>query len=93
MKLLKYTIIFFSCIVYTSLHAQEPQGTQSINEGSIEDQFEFVIKKSTNWNDDNGQAYEVIKRNMMLTLKAHTIDTLNAIQKRLDDTKILVVNY
>ena len=89
MKLLKYSVfIFLICSVCTSLHAQEQ--TQSINEGSIRDQFEFVIKKSTNWNDEKGQAYEVIKRNMMLTLKAHTLDSLNAIQAKLDNTNNIV---
>lgn len=91
MKSMKYSVfIFLICSVFTGLQAQEGQKTQSINEGSIIDQFEFVIKKSTNWTDENGQSYEVIKRNMMLTLKAHTIDTLNAIQARLESTKNIV---
>jgi len=91
MKLLKYSVfIFLICSVFTGLQAQEGQKTQSINEGSIIDQFEFVIKKSTNWTDEKGQSYEVIKRNMMLTLKANTIDSLNAIQARLDYTKNIV---
>ena len=91
MKSLKYSVfIFLICSVFTGLQAQEGQKTQSINEGSIIDQFEFVIKKSTNWTDEKGQSYEVIKRNMMLTLKAHTLDTLNAIQARLESTKNIV---
>lgn len=91
MKSLKYSVfIFLICSVFTGLQAQEGQKTQSINEGSIIDQFEFVIKKSTNWTDEKGQSYEVIKRNLMLTLKAHTIDSLNAIQARLDYTKNIV---
>jgi hypothetical protein len=91
MKSLKYSIfIFLICSVFTALQAQEGQKTQSINEGSIIDQFEFVIKKSSNWTDEKGQSYEVIKRNMMLTLKAHTIDSLNAMQARLDSTKKIV---
>ena len=91
MKSLKYSVfIFLICSVFTGLQAQKGQKTQSINEGSIIDQFEFVIKKSTNWTDEKGQSYEVIKRNMMLTLKAHTIDSLNAIQARLENTKNIV---
>ena len=91
MKSLKYSVfIFLICSVFMGLQAQEGQKTQSINEGSIIDQFEFVIKKSTNWTDEKGQSYEVIKRNMMLTLKAHTLDSLNAIQARLDYTKNIV---
>jgi len=91
MKLLKYSVfIFLICSVCTSLQAQGDPQTQSINEGSISDQFEFVIKKSTNWSDENGQSYEVVKRHMMQTLKAHTIDSLNAIQTRLDNTNNIV---
>lgn len=91
MKSLKYLVfIFLFCSVFTGLQAQEGQKTQSINEGSIIDQFEFVIKKSSNWSDEKGQSYEVIKRNMMLTLKSNTIDTLNAFQARLDSTKNIV---
>jgi len=91
MKLLKYS--FFIFLIYslnTSLQAQEEQQTQSINEGSIGDQFEFVIKKSTNWSDENGQSYEVVKRHMMNTLKAHTLDTLKAVHARLDNTNNIV---
>ena len=91
MKSLKYSVfIFLICSVFTGLQAQEGQKTQSINEGSIIDQFEFVIKKSSNWTDEKGQSYEVIKRNMMLTLKAHTLDSLNAFQARLESTKNIV---
>ena len=90
MNLLKYSVfIFLICFVCTSLQAQKEQ-TQSINEGSISDQFEFVIKKSSNWRDEKGQSYEVIKRNLMITLKAHTIDSLNAIQAKLDNSNNIV---
>ena len=93
MNLLKYSLfILLLCLINTGLQAQEKQQTQSINEGSINDQFEFVIRKSTNWNDENGQAYEVVKRHMLNTLKSHTIDTLNALQARLDNTNEIVNN-
>ena len=84
MKLLKYALFtFLICLLALGLDAQETT-TTSINEGSIDDQFEFVIKRSSNWNDAKGQSYEVIKRNMFLTLKAHTLDSLNAVQEKLN---------
>jgi hypothetical protein len=89
MELLKYSVfIFLICSVCTSLQAQ--QQTQSINEGSISDQFEFVIKKSSNWTDEKGQSFEVIKRHMMHTLKAHALDSLDAIQAKLVQTNNIV---
>jgi len=67
------------------MSAQELK-TQSVNEGSISDQFEFVLRKSSNWNDERGQAYEVIKSNLILSLRSHVLDSLDAIQNKLDDS-------
>lgn len=78
------------CMASTSLSAQEPQQTKSIDEGAISDQFDFVIRNSHNYQDENGQSYEVVKRNMMATLKAHTLDSLNAIHLKLDNTNKIV---
>jgi hypothetical protein len=90
MKLLKFSILVLLLIFgSTSLIAQEKQ-KQSINDGSIDDQFEFVIKKSSNWRDEKGQSYEVIKRPLMLTLKSHTSDSIKAIQNKLETTKNIV---
>lgn len=85
MKLFK-NLCFALCILslYTPLQAQESAEPQSINEGSIGDQFEFAIKKSNNYNGPSGQSYEVIKRSMMLNLKTNTLDSLGAIQSKLE---------
>ncbi len=91
MKFIKYIIL--SSIVLggcSSLFGQEPLGTQSINEGSVGQQFEFAIKKSNNYNDPQGRSYEVIPRTMMLNLKKNTIDSLNAVQNRLNSATDLI---
>lgn len=91
MKLLQHSILMLLlCTVAASLSAQEPQQTKSIDEGAISDQFDFVIRNSYNYKDENGQSYEVVKRNMMATLKAHTLDSLNAIHLKLDKTNKIV---
>ncbi len=85
MKSVFTLICFFTLSI--SIQAQNTSQTQikaSINEGSIADQFEFVIQKSSNWRNERGQPYKVIKRNMMTTLKAHTLDSLKAIQDKYD---------
>lgn len=87
MKNFKYPIfIFLICALCANLQAQEKQETQSINEGSIGDQFEYAITKSNNWTDPKGQSYEVIKRKMINSLRTNTLDSLNAIQIKLDNT-------
>jgi tetrahydromethanopterin S-methyltransferase subunit B len=65
------------------IYAQDNE-TQSLNEGSINDQFEFILRKSGNFKGTNGQAYEAVNRMMLLTLQAHTIDSLKTLQSKLD---------
>ncbi len=85
MKLLKNSTLFLLFgLLSIGLAAQDQQQTQSIDEGSISDQFDFVIRKSNNWKDPKGQAYEVIRRNVVLTLKAHVEDSLKTIQATLN---------
>lgn len=86
MKILKsITFTLTLCFLSLYLSAQEIQ-TTSINEGSIGDQFDFAIKKSNNYNDANGRSYEVIRRDMILALKKNTLDSLSAIQSKLDNS-------
>jgi len=84
-----YIYILFAFFLFstsTILPAQDTPEAQSINEGSIEDQFEFAIKKSNNYTDGNGRSYEVIRRTMMLDLKKNTLDSITAIKNRLDNS-------
>ncbi|NNK73179.1 MAG: tRNA (guanine-N1)-methyltransferase, partial [Flavobacteriaceae bacterium] len=57
----------------------------SLNDGTIDNQFEYVIRRSNSWQD-----FKVIKKNWMYTLKAHTIDSLNALHKELESTQGVV---
>jgi len=66
--------------------------TESINEGSIEEQFEFVIDKSSNWTDPQGRVYEVIRRQMLNTLKSHAADTVSAVRRDLLRAQGNIVN-
>ncbi|MCB0431896.1 MAG: tRNA (guanine-N1)-methyltransferase, partial [Mangrovimonas sp.] len=61
------------------LSAQETNEDQlSLNEGTLDNQFEYVIQKSNNYQD-----YKVIKKTWLYALKAHTMDSLKAIQSDL----------
>ena len=90
MKILKFLVltilIGFSS---NSIYAQNNE-TQSINEGSINDQFEYILRKSGNFKGTNGQAYEAVSRRMFLALQAHTIDSLKTIHEKLDNTRSTV---
>lgn len=87
MKSLKLSILVLLLIFGSTFISAQEKKQQSLNEGTIEDQFEFIIKKSSNWRDEKGQSYEVIKRNLILNLKGNTLDSLKAFQAKLNDTK------
>ena len=82
-------ILFFT--LSTNLQAQETASIDddklSLNSGTIDNQFEYVIRRSNNYQD-----YKVIKKVWLYALKAHTIDSINAIQKQLDETKTVIKN-
>lgn len=81
LKFLALTVIM--ALGSNSIYAQDNE-TQSLNEGSINDQFEFILRKSGNFKGTNGQQYEAVSRSMFLTLQAHTIDSLKTLQSKLD---------
>lgn len=88
MKYFKTLFLTTLCILsFTTLIAQETteEDKLSLNEGSINNQFEFVIQRSNNY-----QEYKVVKKNWLYTLKAHTLDSLKAIHKDLADTQAIV---
>jgi len=88
------TIVLFSLCTITSFAQtnQEEEETLSLDSGTIDNQFEYVIKKSSGWKDERGQQYKVTKINWLYELKAHTLDSLKAISKDLADTQITVDN-
>lgn len=66
------------------------QTKMSLENGTIENQFDYVISKSTNFIGSNGQQYEAVKLSMFQTLRTHTLDSLNTIHKILANTQALV---
>lgn len=68
-----------------TIQAQDDQ-TQSINEGTISDQFEYLKRKSGNFKGTNGQQYEAVSRRMLLALQANTLDSLKTIREDLNKT-------
>ena len=89
MRLIK--TVFFSTltiICLTTLNAQESSDQDdklSLSEGTIDNQFEYVIRRSNSY-----QEFKVVKKTWLYELKAHTIDSLNAVHKELNDTQATV---
>ncbi|WP_411768891.1 tRNA (guanine-N1)-methyltransferase [Winogradskyella sp. A3E31] len=59
------------------------------NEGTIDDQFEYVIDKSYTYRG-NGKVYKNVEYHWLTELKATTLDSLKAVHKDLADTKAVV---
>lgn len=81
------TVVLFSLLLYSNVNAQEtPNETDedklSLTEGSIANQFEYVIQKSYSY-----QEYKNVKKSWLYELKSHTLDSLKAIQNELTNTQ------
>ena len=89
MNFIKYTsyLVFLFSITTFAQTNEVDDDKLSLNSGSIDNQFEYVIRRSNNYQD-----YKVIKKAWLYTLKAHTLDSLNAVHKDLIDTKVIVTN-
>lgn len=88
-------IALFTVCSMQSINAQtetEEDNELSLNNSTINNQFEYVLKKSGNFKGVNGQMYEAVKRSMITTLQAHTNDTLRTIRKDLADTQAIVTS-
>lgn len=91
MKLVKFsTLILLVSFASNSLIAQEQ--TETINDGSINDKFEFVLRKSGNFKGVNGASYEAVRRSLFLSLQAHTNDSINTLKETLANTNTVVAN-
>lgn len=79
--LLTITLLF--CI---TVNAQNTLQTQSLSEGTIENQFDYLIKKSGRY-----QEYKVVKRFWLDNLKKTVNDSLKTMRKELKTTKGILV--
>ncbi len=80
-------VVLFSLLLFSNVYAQEKtsetdEDKLSLTEGTIENQFEYVIQKSFNYQD-----YKNVKKSWLYDLKAHTLDSLKAIQNDLTNSQ------
>ena len=82
---MKFQKLFFTIafICALSVNAQENEPKQTLDSGTIENQFDYLITKSNRY-----QEYKVVKRAWLDRLKKAVDDSLNVVKKELVDTKI-----
>jgi septal ring factor EnvC (AmiA/AmiB activator) len=81
------TLALFSLFLFSNINAQETSddgddNKLSLYEGSISNQFEYIIQKSNSY-----QEYKNVKKSWLYELKAHTLDSLKAVQDDLTVTQ------
>ena len=84
-KLTLFVLVTLSFQTISAQTAEQDEEKLSLNSGSIDNQFEFVIRRSNSWKE-----YKTVKKTWLYTLKAHTLDSLKAVHKDLADTRDVV---
>ncbi|MGF1556478.1 tRNA (guanine-N1)-methyltransferase [Paucihalobacter sp.] len=74
--LLIFTVLFVGKITAQETTEDLEQDKLSLTEGTVENQFEYVIQRSNNYQD-----YKVVKKDWLIQLKAHVLDSLEAVNK------------
>ena len=81
------TVAFFTLLLCFQINAQETSSDAdedklSLTEGTIGNQFEYVIQKSYSY-----QEFKNVRKSWLYELKAHTLDSLKAVQNDLSNTQ------
>jgi tetrahydromethanopterin S-methyltransferase subunit G len=77
---IKFIPLIFSFLVVFNITAQSSddsteQDKLSLTEGTVDNQFEYVIQRSNNYQD-----YKVVKKVWLQQLKSHVMDSLNQVK-------------
>jgi len=83
-------IYLFTLLTFSQSNLKNNTDGLSLNEGSIDSQFEYVLKKSGNFKGSNGQAYEAVKQSWLIALRTHALDSIKIIRKNLNKTREVV---
>lgn len=76
MRLLKTILLGLALFAGSMLWSQEEEQESSLEGGTIESQFEFLYRKSGNYNAE-GRQYEVVRRIQLNKIRDNILDSLN----------------
>ncbi|HLT53328.1 MAG TPA: hypothetical protein VKZ97_05545 [Flavobacteriaceae bacterium] len=83
---MKSVFFLFFLALPVLVFAQEAEEDKlSLNEGTLDNQFEYVIQKSNNYEE-----YKVVKKTWLYALKAHTMDSLKSMHEEYAKTLAVV---
>lgn len=87
-------LAILSVLFFSHSFAQDSQEDQelSLNSGTIDNQFEYVFRKSGNFKGTRGQKYEAVKQAWLIKLKANVLDSLKTTYQELEETQTVVTS-
>ncbi|MFD2552111.1 tRNA (guanine-N1)-methyltransferase [Bizionia sediminis] len=90
MKTLKKFGFLITLLSIIQLQAQNQSEADqlSLENGTLDNQFEYVIQRSNNYQD-----YKVVKKNWLYTLKANTLDSLKSIHSELANAQAKITKH
>ena len=89
MRLLKKTILGLALLGAGVLWSQEAEQEPSLDGGTIESQFEFLYKKSGNYNAE-GRRYEVVRKIQLDKLRGNVLDSLTSFRKDIAELQAVI---
>ncbi len=95
MRCLRILTILMALLTYNLQFAQEgtdEEADLSLDKGAIDNQFEFVYKKSGNYNAD-GKRYEVVRTLNLDKLRQNVLDTINAANKNAAELRSTITGH
>ncbi|MGV6830949.1 MAG: tRNA (guanine-N1)-methyltransferase [bacterium] len=94
MKLQQNLLICFAFLISGLFWAQNANTQQeaSRKDGTINQQFEYVINKSNRYKDEKGRLYKVVRRIWLDELKTITQDSLVEFRKKIADANSTIAN-
>ncbi|EAZ81633.1 hypothetical protein [Algoriphagus machipongonensis] len=89
LKVLKLcSLLLFVCVIENQVLAQsETEDKGSLNEGTIDSQFDYIYNVSNNY-----QEYKVVKRTNLDKLKSNILDSMRTMRQEVVDLKTLISN-
>ncbi len=87
MKKVTYLVLSISLLTATTVFGQNKTPQPELDSGTIEQQFDYIINKSTKFKD-----FQLIRKTSILKVKSHTLDSVKLIQKELVDANSSAIN-
>lgn len=80
-------VVLLISFFFIAVKAQN-DGGNTLKKGTIEEQFRYIVEKSTRYQD-----FKVIKETSINTLRSNVLDTLNKLKSTLNSTKAVIASH